>query len=654
MTGKPHFFAEKSNLSVYKLYLHLLLKVNTTMIQKGIFNQLIQTHDLASLEQHLIYSYLKNNKLKFAKNSLLKCYFKDFQQNPQLYFDVSSLDISTIKELENYLELIIPVSDRKFNGAFFTPDYIIEFIINEIKPQENDTNLDPSCGCGAFLVGLTDYYKRKFKKPIRKIVKENIFGSDILEYNIHRTKLILTIYALKNGEQLKESDFNLYHQDSLRTNWKMSFDNIVGNPPYVKFQDLTDDNRSHLAKHFTTVEGGTFNLYFAFFELGYKLLKATGKLGYITPNNYFTSLAGEALRKYFQYQKCVTRIIDFSHKKVFDAQTYTAITFLSKQQSHAIAYDRIKDHQTPEFFVANANGSLNHLENLNVKKWRLLKIDEQQNIKSIETIGEPIGKLFEICVGIATLKDEIFFIDSSNRNDGCYIKATDNGVFEIEKEVVKPVYKISDFRKQEEVEYNTRKIICPYNIKNGIARVIPENEFKKKFPKCYTYLLSEKENLLARDKGKVIFEPFFVWGRTQGLTRTGMKILTPTFSQHPRFLLVEEKEGFFTNGYGLYFREQKSNVMFNDLINPITKIENIDVVQKILNSCIMDYYVSKTSVSIEGGYPCYQKNFIEKFTIPELTENAIEILRRLNDDQDIDDFLVEKYQLNLPVPNLLS
>ena len=249
------------------------------MIKKGILSQLIQNHDLTSLERHLVYSYLTNNKLSFDKSPILTSYFKDFEQNPQLYFDTSSLNISSIKELENYLELIIPVGDRKFNGAFFTPDYIIDFIINEIQPKENDTNLDPSCGCGAFLVGLTDYYKRTFNKPIKKIIKENIFGSDILEYNIHRAKLILTIYALQNGEQLKDTDFNLYHQDSLRTSWKMSFDNIVGNPPYVKFQDLTDDNRNYLAKHWTTVEGGTFNLYFAFFELGHKLLKPTGKLG---------------------------------------------------------------------------------------------------------------------------------------------------------------------------------------------------------------------------------------------------------------------------------------------------------------------------------------------------------------------------------------
>lgn len=623
------------------------------MIKKGILNQLIQTHNLISLERHLIYSYLTNNKIDFAENLILTDYFKDFEKNAQLFFDTSSLPISTIKELENYLELIIPVADRKFNGAFFTPDYIIDFIINEIQPQENHKNLDPSCGCGAFLVGLTDYYKRTFKKPIKRIIQENIFGSDILEYNIHRAKLILTIYALQNGEQLTDTDFNLYHQDSLKAKWIDLFDNIVGNPPYVKFQDLTDDNRSYLARHWTTVEGGTFNLYFAFFELGYKLLKPTGKLGYITPNNYFTSLAGESIRKYFHDKKCVSRIIDFSHKKVFDAQTYTALTFLNKLENEAITFDRIMEGSSPEDFLPKANGSPNYLKDLNIKKWRLLKTDEQQNIKTIETIGKPIGKLFDICVGIATLKDEVFFIDGSNTKNGFYIKTTDNGTFEIEKEVVKPVYKISDFKTQEEAEHNTRKIIFPYIIKKGIAIAIPENDFKNKFPKCYTYLLTEKENLLARDKGKVNFEPFFVWGRTQGITRSGKKILNPTFSQHPRFLLVEESDAYFTNGYGFFFREPENQGLFNELVNPLTKIENIDVVQKILNSCIMDYYVTKTSVSIEGGYPCYQKNFIEKFTIPELSEPEIELIRNLKDKIEIDEFLIQKYQINVFTGNLV-
>ncbi len=623
------------------------------MVKKAILNNLVLNQDITSLEKHLVYQYLNNKKLNITQSPILAEYFKGFEQNAKLLFDVSVLEIETIKDLENHLELIIPQTDRKLNGAFFTPRYIIDFIINEVKPKENDKNLDPSCGCGAFLIGLTEYYKNTFSKSVKSIVKENIYGSDILAYNIHRTKLLLTIYALQYDEILEECDFNLFNQDSLKADWNLSFDTVVGNPPYVKFQDLSDENRNYLAENWTTVEGGTFNLYFAFFELGYKLLKPTGRLGYITPNNYFTSLAGEAIRRFFQQKKCVTRIIDFTHKKVFEAQTYTALTFLNKQENDFITFDRIKDNYTPQDFLPIANGSLNYLKDLNVKKWRLLKTDEQKNIKTIETIGTPINKLFDICVGIATLKDEVFFIDGSNEKNNCFVKTTNNGTFEIEKEITKPVYKISNFKTQEEVELNKRKIICPYTIKGNIATPISEVELKKRFPKCYAYLLSEKETLLARDKGKVKFDPFYVWGRTQGLTKTGKKILNPTFSQMPRFLLADEEDAYFTNGYGIYFRKQENeNSLFGNLVNPISKVENIDVVQKIFNSIVMHYYISKTSVAIEGGYPCYQKNFIEKFTVPEFCENEIETLRSLNCQQQINKFLIQKYHLNLSVPNL--
>ena len=141
-----------------------------------------------------------------------------------------------------------------------------------------------------------------------------------------------------------------------------------------------------------TIDNGTFNLYFAFFELGYKLLRQDGTLGYINPNNYFTSLAGESLRRYFHRTKCVKRIVDFSHRKVFDAQTYTAITFLNKKENLSIDYDRIEQGQVPNVFIQNVNGSPNNLENLKIKKWRLLKTDEQENIKTIENIGTQLKK----------------------------------------------------------------------------------------------------------------------------------------------------------------------------------------------------------------------------------------------------------------------
>jgi hypothetical protein len=122
----------------------------------------------------------------------------------------------------------------------------------------------------------------------------------------------------------------------------------------------------------------------------------------------------------------------------------------------------------------------------------------------------------------------------------------------------------------------------------------------------------------------------------------------------PRFLLVNDENSYFTNGYGTFFKEQATDKLNAVNANPISNIKNIDVVQKIFNSAIMHYYVTKTSVAIEGGYPCYQKNFIEKFTIPQFSESEIEILRSLNNQKEIDEFLIEKYQVKIFSPNLCS
>ncbi len=626
------------------------------MINKGLINDIIKTQNIEVVEKHLVYTFIQNNKLNFEKSQIIQKLLLDFKLQMDIYLKISSLEIFDLKQLENYLELLIPKNDRKVNGAFFTPTYVVDFIIKEVSPKNNDKCLDPSCGCGAFLIGLVEYYKKTFKKSTKATIKENIFGSDILDYNVNRSKIILSLYGLLNNEVIEESDFNIYNQDSLKTDWKDKFEIIVGNPPYVKFQDLSDENRLSLINNWKSIENGTFNLYFAFFELGHKLLSKEGKLGYITPNNYFTSLAGVSLRQYFLQNKCITRIVDFRHKKVFDAQTYTAITFLNNKKNDFILYDKIKDKQTCSNFLISANGSPNYLNDLNLDKWRLLKSQEQENIRIIENIGTPIKQLFNIAVGIATLKDDVFFVDSAKEINGYLIKETENGTFYIEKEITKPVYKISQFKNQSEIERNTLRIITPYYINFKNVTPIPENEFQIKYPKCYEYLLTEKETLENRDKGKNKYSPFYVWGRTQGIARFGKKILNPTFSKHPRFLFVPEEDAYYTNGYGIYFDKEDSKLisLFANDTHEFSKQENILVAQKILNSIVMDYYIKTTSVSIEGGFPCYQKNFIEKFTIPDFSKEEIEILRNLESKEEIDELLIKKYQLNIPVPKRLS
>lgn len=222
-------------------------------MNKSTINELLNSYEINLIEKHLIYSFLQNNQLELNKSPIISRLLKDFKTTPEIYLLVSTLDIKELKLLENYLELLIPKNDRKVNGAFFTPTYVVDFIIKEVYPKNKDKCLDPSCGCGAFLIGLVEYYQTTFNKSVKKTIKENVYGSDILNYNVKRSKLILSLLGLLNNEIIEESDFNIYNQDSLKADWKNEFEIIVGNPPYVKFQDLSDKNRLYLINNWESM-----------------------------------------------------------------------------------------------------------------------------------------------------------------------------------------------------------------------------------------------------------------------------------------------------------------------------------------------------------------------------------------------------------------
>ena len=611
-------------------------------MRKLLYN-LCDQYEIIDIEKHIFYTYLKTKKIKFSSSEILVKYFDQFEVKKSLNDTVLKLNIKEFEELEKSQELLIPKTDRKFNGAFFTPRNIVYQIINEIKPKEKDHCSDISCGCGSFIIGLLKYYKTEHNKSLNQTLKENIYGYDILQYNIRRSKILISVLGLENDEIVLEKNFNFENCDSLSKKWKRKFDVIVGNPPYVKYQDMDEKLRDFLLQNFESISKGTYNLYFSFFELGYNLLKDKGKLGYITPNNYFTSLSGETLRNFFSKNQNIYKIIDFNSQKVFDVLTYTCLTFLNKKKNEKILFNKYFNGKFDEYVKTMFEGlSEVKYKYLNDKKWRLLLNNDQDNIKKIESVGEKIGTLFTINVGIATLRDDLYYIDGVDDNG--YYKKINNKVFYIEKELVKSIYKISDFQDQKECSENTRKIIFPYEVISNKSVPIEENRMKKKFPDTYSYLLSIKDLLINRTK-KEILSPFYKYGRSQGLNKFGIRILTPTFSNIPNFLIVLETNSLYCNGYGIHYNTDQNKFSLFDN-NPIQEKKNINILQKILNSEVMNYYVSTTSVTIDGGYPCYQKNFIELFTIPKLSQVKLDYLDSLKVDE-FNNELMKIYDINL-------
>lgn len=605
--------------------------------------KIINNFDIGVIENALVQLFIEQNNIVVNNNVLVKKISQD-NSEPVIALKKKLSGVFQSKEITDFVnifELLIPIEDKKINGAFFTPKLITEYIATETINSPDQRICDPSCGCGAFLISIAEHISKKFNKSLIKTIEENIFGIDIAAYSVERAKLLLTLLALKNNEDKNEINFNIKTGNSLSINlnnlFKTQFDVVVGNPPYIKFQDLDINLRADLNINWKTLNTGNFNLYFAFFELGIKIMKNDGVLAYVTPNNYFTSLAAAPLRKYLESNKLLYKILDFNHLKLFEAQTYTCITFLKSNAESNFYYERIDRYEDLNQ-LSNKKFSKILFSDLNNKKWRLLRYEDQLNIKKIENIGERLGDIVDIRVGIATCKDSIYFIDGIALENGFYLKTYNGKKFKIEKEITKPIAKISDFKNQNELNNNSRRIIFPYHRNDsGKIEVISENKLKIQYPNCYKYLLEARQELQTRDKGKNKYPEWFAYARSQGLNFLGEKLLTPTFSAEPRFLLEQEADALFCNGYAIYLIEK------SDLFSRVKQKLTLKIIGKILNSIVMDYYIKRTSVTIEGGYPCYQKNFIELFGIPNFTEKEIQFLDQEDCKNVLDNFLIKKY-----------
>ena len=215
----------------------------------------------------IVSAFLRINKLHIANNGLIQdLIIKD--QNEELvkldsFINLFEKNDQTLRfeELIELFEFVISPADKEVNGAVYTPQYIREYIVAEVikklEKQKTISNLqfgDIACGCGGFFITIVNTIKQQTNKNYFEIYKDNIFGLDIQSYSIKRTKILLTLLAILNGEDCTEFDFNLFLGNALDFDWKSvpainennGFDIIVGNPPYVGSTKIDNESKQLL------------------------------------------------------------------------------------------------------------------------------------------------------------------------------------------------------------------------------------------------------------------------------------------------------------------------------------------------------------------------------------------------------------------------
>lgn len=611
---------------------------------KNIFKYLESYSPLPKEVDKLIVSaFIEINNLQLRNNRFLKSYSiskrKSAKRKKLLQFieivrsEIKTFDIEKLIEL---FEFVISPSDRIINGAIYTPSEIRDYIVHQtFKNNANTLNeisiADISCGCSGFLYTASRELKRRTSNTYQQIFQNQIFGLDIQEYSVIRSRLLLSLLALSEGEDVEEFHFNLHQGDALFFNWEEhypdfeGFQIIVGNPPYVCARNLEDTVKENL-KNWTVCASGNPDLYIPFFQIGYENLAENGILGYITMNTFFKSLNGRALRNYFEENKTTIRIIDFGTLQIFKSKsTYTCICFLENSQQNYIEYYKSTEKEVPT--NRNQYSRINY-QNLDAKKgWNL---NDNVIISRIEATGTPFGEKYKTRHGIATLKNDIYiFKPVAEDNDYLYLQ--NGSLYPIEKGICRDILNSNKLSRDINFDTVVEKVLFPYNDEVK-PKALDEDFLREKFPRAFEYLQVKKKILAGRDKGKGKYEKWFAFGRTQSLEKVGNKLFFPKFSDKiPSYLISNDDDLLFYNGQAIIGHSE----------------EEMQLVKKILESRLFWYYIKTTSKPYSSDYYSLDGTYIKNFGIPDFTEDDIAFLINEPTQNIIDAFLEDYYDVKL-------
>lgn len=298
---------------------------------------------------------------------------------------------------------------QKLRGAYYTPEKLAKFIVKQferdIKNGKIKTILEPSCGDGVFLDELSKY------NYINNVDK--ILGVEIEKDEAEKSK----IKAIENMDIINEDFIKLY--DKKLKNKR--YDLIIGNPPYIRYQYLTDEQRavqSDILVHNGMKSNKLINAWVCFLVAAVELLNENGNIAFVIPAEILQVAYAEDLRLFLSNMLEKITIITFQELVFENIEQEVVVLIGKKNTKKALKSSKIAIKQLK---------NLDCLDNTKLKKIQYQPIEhtrgkwtkyfvEDSHADLIEEIKKDnrfttFGKLGKVNVGITTGNNDYFSVN---------------------------------------------------------------------------------------------------------------------------------------------------------------------------------------------------------------------------------------------------
>jgi len=496
-------------------------------------------------------------------------------------------------------------------------------------------------------------------KGKRDILENNLYGVDINPYAVEVTEFSLLLKLLEGEDEATVNNFIHQHSEKVLPNLKANikcgnslvdskffdfmpdaldndellfsvkpfdwdeefpdimtnggFDAIVGNPPYVRIQNMQRYSREEIKYYqssnsqYTVAKKATIDKYFVFIQRAVELLNSTGLLGYIVPHKFFLTTGGKELRKFITENHQISKIIHFGVTQVFpERTTYTAIIILQANKKDEFEFKKISKI-SPETLSSEEHTRKYRTEKYNSDPWIFLSPETEAIFEKFK--GDEfakLGEITEITVGLQTSADKIYIFVPEGESENSYTFTYRGQEYEIEKGICRPAIYDLSFGVFESIEGNAQ-MIFPYEIESDEAKLIDKETLERDYPLAWKYLYDNKEVLEKRSlQGN---DPkWYQFGRSQSLVKfhNAEKLVWSVLATRPPYVLDTHNLLFTGGGNGPYYGLlNKSNYSLLYFLG-------------ILSHPIIESMVKSGASEFRGSYYSHGKQFIEKLPIKKI------------------------------------
>lgn len=201
--------------------------------------------------------------------------------------------------------------ERKSRGAFFTPDEICDFITEWAVRSPSDRILEPSCGEAAFLLSAG---RRLQDLGAAAVDPRQLHGFDQLHgVELHQLSVVNAAKATASADL----PATVHWGDFFDAEMPASFDAVVGNPPYVRYQEFTGESRTkgqRAALAAGVPISGLASSWAPFLVHSTRFLSPGGRLGLVLPAELLSVNYAAPIRSFLMRRFANVRLVLFEER----------------------------------------------------------------------------------------------------------------------------------------------------------------------------------------------------------------------------------------------------------------------------------------------------------------------------------------------------